>query len=889
MADNVGLGTFGSSSSTNTPSLGVDTGFANPTTAFASQLQSQINQTASVVSKPWDSASASPVNSAFFSYINPIDATRWNQLFPYRLLVIDVNNGNTIVNGGSSLGNPVVSYQQGTTTLSFTPTQSQWIFSLPITPQQLNIVDQYAIQTTATLRGILEEHNGVKFKLISASGTMGVWPYRSAPQAPGSPNVLQSVFGGTINAVNSLVSQAQATVRTFTTGSPASKPITPLPGSGVNGAGPATSTGYYQAMMFQQFLEQYAEAKKDPANSGWRLVFDIPKQNQSYVVTPMQFTWQQSVQKPMEIMYQLQFKAWRRINLQESPQQTSPAQAYTVTPGILQRILNGITEARLTCSSAIGVIGAVTADVNNIFNVLSQTALFVKDLLGVAVAASDLPSSITKDFNSAIQQYTFTNSASMLSTVSTAAGAAAVAAVVVSTTQRNGISQTAASNGQLGPNVSTAQQTNAAAAIFNNPNANVDFLDQVPVNQLSLNNAQQKKLNSILSNTSLSVAQLQNNANVILNLTTLLADYFGAGDAIFNNLFGLLPPPVTNQPMSINQFLILDTLYEFIQGIGYLTATTQVTDQEIVDSLNYVAGLANTSGIPFTVPNSKIYVPVPYGLDLEGIAARYLGDPQRWIEIATLNQLEEPYIDQSGFQLPLLSNAIGRQVIVSSNQNLYLQQTVTLNGANQIPISRQIDNITTLPNNGGFILTLNGEPNLGNFTLSNQAYVQAYLPNTVNSQQKIFIPSTLPSPEYPGQLNILPPAEAQSDPLTGLSGVDFLLTESGDIVLDQFANFQISFGLTNLIQALRILFTTTLNSFLIHPEYGLGVSPGTSVSDINIQQFYQQINSQVLQDPRFASITGLQITANPPILTISLGVSLPGNNGTLPISFQLAA
>jgi hypothetical protein len=138
-------------------------------------------------------------------------------------------------------------------------------------------------------------------------------------------------------------------------------------------------------------------------------------------------------------------------------------------------------------------------------------------------------------------------------------------------------------------------------------------------------------------------------------------------------------------------------------------------------------------------------------------------------------------------------------------------------------------------------------------------------------------------------LNILPPSVAASDPLTGLSGTDLLLTDDGDLALNSYGDFLISYGLTNLIQALRILFTTTLNSFLIHPEYGLGVQPGTSISDLNVQELFKQINSQVTQDPRFASVTSLQIQANPPNLTISLGVSLPNMQGTLPVSFQLAA
>ena len=79
--------------------------------------------------------------------------------------------------------------------------------------------------------------------------------------------------------------------------------------------------------------------------------------------------------------------------------------------------------------------------------------------------------------------------------------------------------------------------------------------------------------------------------------------------------------------MTINQFLILDTLYEMIQGINILTATTQVTDNNIEYSLEYVAGLATLSDIPFDVPTSKIIVPVPANSTIEAISARYLGDP----------------------------------------------------------------------------------------------------------------------------------------------------------------------------------------------------------------------------------------------------------------------
>ena len=884
MAD-LGLPSFssGPGSPVGAPNLGANTSFGS--SLNAQSLFASVNAAATQGRFPWDPANSNVV-SPFFTYIK-IDADRWNQLYPYRLVVIDTLNNNKIVNGPSPADVKVTFSNQGTPTLTFESPHLYWEFSLPITPQQLSITDQYAINTSATLRGVLEEHNGIKFKIISASGTMGVWTYReSVTNPPQSPNVLQSVFGGTIAAVQGLVTQAQTVINTFTTNSPNSKPITVQPQNSTAGAG---STGYYQALMLQQFLEQYAEAKKDPANAGWRLVFDIPKQNTSYVVTPMQYVWQQSVSKPMEIMYQFQLKGWRRINLQNTPTPASQT-AYKITSGILQRILNGITEARLTMSSAIGVIGAVTSDVNQVFSVLSQTALFVKDSLGVVTAASDLPGSIVQDFNSAIQQYTFNNSAAIAAAVTTTAGATAVAAIVAAQNQRNGLSQIAATNGQLGNTTANAQQTNNAATIFNNPNANVDLLDQIPNNQLILNTAQQNKLNSILSNTTLTVQQLKNNTASLLALANQLEDYFGAGTLLYSQLFNLSPPPVTTQPMSINQFLILDTLYEAIQGINILTATTQVTDNNIESSLEYVAGLATLSDIPFDVPTSKVIVPVPSNSTIEAISALYLGDPNRWLEIVTLNELTFPYLDYSGFQLPLVTNAIGRQAIISSNQNLYLGQTITFMGNMQVQQSRDITNITQLPN-GNYLLTVDGLANLDNFTTANGAYIQSYLPGTVNAMQKIYIPSDLPIAQTQGQVNVILPETVQlsGDPLAQISGVDWLLDSSGDLVLTQYGDFQLAYGITNIIQWLYILFSTNLNSFLLEPGFGLGVSPGTSIADLNVQELYKQINQQITGDPRFAAVTSLQIQATPPTLKISVGVQIAGTTGIFPVSFSLAA
>ena len=181
-------------------------------------------------------------------------------------------------------------------------------------------------------------------------------------------------------------------------------------------------------------------------------------------------------------------------------------------------------------------------------------------------------------------------------------------------------------------------------------------------------------------------------------------------------------------------------------------------------------------------------------------------------------------------------------------------------------------------------MTLDGLPNLDNFLLADQAYIQAYLPGTVNSQQKIYIPSDLPVPNDP---NITIPPVAAADPLSGLSKVDFLLTDAGDMAVNNYGDFRYSYGLTNIIQALKIKLGTKANTIITHPEFGLGVKTGMMNTDFTVQDLYKDINSQLLADPRFQGLQSLQIALNGPTLTISMGVTLAGQSGVFPVNFDL--
>lgn len=825
---------------------------------------------------PWSTLPKSP----FFQYIT-IKPDRWDQLFPYRLLVIDSLKGNQVVGGGSTQNATVNVTIENNNTVSYAPLGRQWVFSLPITPQQLSITDQYAINTTATLRGVLEEHGGVKFKQINATGTMGVWPYRQSVTAPPtSPSILQSVFGGTIAAFGDVVDQVTRVINTATTGSPANKPAPMRPETSDAGS---NSTGYYHANALHQFLEQYAEAKKNPTNRGWRLVFDIPKQNTSYVVTPMQYIWQQNANKPMEIMYTFQLKAWRRIDLQQKVSPTTP-QIQTISPGILQRILNTISEARKTTSAATNLIGAVRSDLETPLDVLRQSSLFVKDLAGVAITAADLPFQLQRDYASSIAASMAILASSISSTNSDPAVRSALNDIVSSQNKVEGLTASAVQGGQLGPQAAINQSLDPSNNTFSQPEKNFTLMDQVPSFSLSLNDAQQAAIDQAIEDArTTSVDTLKSYRATIQQLALQLSNSFGTGSAYYSRVYNQPAPTNRIQPITLDEYDILKSLYDVMQSYDILTATTQIDDQNKVSNMDYVAGLADLAGIPFTVPQSKILAPVPFGLTIEGIAARYLGDAQRWLEIATLNNLRDPYIDENGFQLTLLSNATGRQITVSNIENLYLGQRVILNAANQVPSPRSILGIDRLSDTS-FLLTLDGLPNLDNFTTALKAYLQAYLPGTVNSQQKIYIPSDLPISNDP---SIIVPPSTVADPLTGLSKVDWLLTDAGDLAVNNFGDFRYSYGLTNIIQALKIKFGSKKGTVLVHPEFGVGIKVGMINSEFSVQEIYNSLARAIEEDPRFQGLDSLQVTVDGPTLTLNMGVALAGQQGVFPVNFNM--
>lgn len=822
------------------------------------------------------------VEDSFFRPFS-IDGTKWNKLFPYRLIVIDANSKQVVSFGGGS-SQSVIKISESRFNLSYENTGGRWEFRLPITPQQLSISTPFAIDTTSTLRGVLEEHNGVKFKIINFSGTMGQWPNRpSLNEVPESSSVLKTLFGGTIEAFGSLKNQIDRTVNALTQNHPANKPTVIKPED--HSIGGIFGTGYYHALLLDQFLEQYSEAKKDPTKSHWRLVLDIPKQGRSFIVTPVMFEWNQAEDKPNEIRYRLQLKAWKRIDLDEKIS-TSITPIAPLSLDVLQRIINTVQEARRTMASAKNLIAAVRSDFQTPFNILRELSLFTKDLAGITKSAIDLPRNIIQDSKSAIKDIirNFSESLDVFGKGTSESYKSTIQTIKKAFGNQEGLSSAAIAAGAIGVSSAVALRTDPTNEFFSNPEENFELFNQVSVDEVNFSVSQQEAIETEIERIRLtSVDDLIQDRNDLSELASQISNLLGAGDDTYNAIYRKPDKIDRIQEMSIDEFEVLRKLYEVIQAIDQLTATDDLDQERTESAFDYVGSLAVESEMTFEDSPTKIRLPVPFGLTVEQIAARYLGDPDRWLELVTINALKSPYLDENGFILPLLSNADGRQFNISSNVDLFIGQKITLMGISQPSQIRRIINIEKISDTN-YLITVDGVDNLDTFTLADQAKMKAYLPGTVNSQDHIWVPSGLAVTDT---VLSRPIPATKGDPLVGMSRVDMLLDDNGDIATNSFGEIKIAAGITNIIQALKLKFTTQQGKLIKHPEYGSGLIPGSSVSDLNSEDIYETIKAAVESDPRFASIQKLEIDVFPPEIRISMAVNLANGQGVFPISFVL--
>lgn len=810
-------------------------------------------------------SAATAVSLKNFLRTRQIDGTRWNKVFPYTVSIgqfaSNSNSSNVAQSPISNLTQQIASNLGPNPQTTFGNLQNSPLV-LPIGPQNITVSTPSASNISVTLRGIIEEHNGAPLRNIRISGTTGITPLRDKTfYNPDSTNpngigaLASSIFANTIQSAQNLINT-------------------------VNGTGLVDSDlfaadvddnraiGY---MFFQQmvnFFDAYLSLKKQKANKDYYLIFQMEKDQIYYRCSLRNFTFSK---RPgtLEYDYTIDFVAW---GYEDDKSSTNATSLLSDGLNFLQQAIATIKKARSVIAASQNIISSVQQDITNVLQVANEALLFAQDAVGVGQSIAEMPSQIAQSFESLVIQQA-DNLSTAWSALETSYG---------NLFGKGTTAQTIANQTQQSPQsaVPTSSSINVRK-IFANSLSYPDFFSAIPINSLQdiPQPLQDKVSNEIFRVQSIDTSTWQQTRDTIVNTSNSLANAFGVGDPTVNAILGFNGKQ-SAVAITDAQYAMLKNIQDIISSLNQIIVSKRNSDQAIQSYANYYVSLAQANGIALVAPQGKFAVPVPYGANLQNIAVQYLGDPDRWPEIAAINQLRSPFIDEDGFTVQIVGPTNGQILSTSTADNLYIGQPILLSQNNGTTLAAKIASIQQINETLFFI----GIDQIATgFNQSVGAFFTAHLPNTVNSGMLIYIP-TATQPTVLGSNYQYSPSIVDQGTLSMISGSDILLSSSGDIVTLPTGDVKIATGMANLIQAATLKLVTPLGSLITHPAYGLGILPGTPTTEFNARTTLTNIEKSFSQDNRYQSVLAARVQKNGPVASISVILGINNGSSVLPLS-----
>jgi len=420
--------------------------------------------------------------------------------------------------------------------------------------------------------------------------------------------------------------------------------------------------------------------------------------------------------------------------------------------------------------------------------------------------------------------------------------------------------------------------------IFDRTDKYNDFFEAIPVDFLDVPSSIQTKINAEIDSVSkFQVSDFIRTRDDIEAASAAISNRLGRGSNTYNTLKNFGQNSTNVRPVSLSTVETLIAVQDVMDQYSLLINAKRDIDNSIQNYVDFYTTLANDNGLNLALPSSKIAVPTPLGASLEQISARYLGDAGRWLEIAALNGLQAPYIDEIGITKSVVGSTSGGTIKLSNVDGLYVGKSVLL-AADGLPfLNARVRNIQSLSQTSHLV---DIDQDATGYSESVSATVKYYRSGTINSNMMLYIPSDGAPSTIFETLRLAPEVNDQSV-VAAMAQVDIALTTEGDLAMLPNGDVEISAGMANIIQAGKLKLVTPLGSLLQHPNYGVGIQAGTSTADITAQKVSASLATTFALDPRFGEILYSKISKSGPTLRIDVMIDVPQTGLSLPLSVNL--
>jgi len=387
----------------------------------------------------------------------------------------------------------------------------------------------------------------------------------------------------------------------------------------------------------------------------------------------------------------------------------------------------------------------------------------------------------------------------------------------------------------------------------------------------------------------LSVSDFKNMAYFLRSSAATAAQIVGLGD---NDGAAVQGFPITSaqrgySPQELEQIGDIFDLADEIDGIIYYL------QQQTVKQPNLLAVANKNTDADSQVVFNQSYttaVSLPFVESLEYMAEQFMGSKDFWFEIATLNNLQPPYVDKTGTKEYLLGPGTLASVKISTNRanEVKVGTKIKIGSYTVREETRSVLKIVKF-DDGTMILSLSGAANLSKLKISEKAYVKIYKPQTANEDSLLLIPVDAESALIEGKQPSLDVLKRLDRALLDF-GVDARRDEkTGEIQIGKNGDFDIIYGMPAVRQAIHSLMSTNIGELPFHPDYGIPFANSIGerfYGNVELAAAFSEILQEViLSDGRYSDVVVQDLTVTETSISINMIVTVDGSNVIIPLSF----